>query len=73
MTPLPTIPATALGIGAILAILLTAWWDKRRKDKAEVKEDAKILHTAPDDPVGVANIDAIERVQEPAASKPRPE
>lgn len=63
------IPAWATAVGGILALVLPSLliaWSKIRKER---KDDEKILHTAPDDPVGRADFDERERVQ--CAAKPR--
>jgi hypothetical protein len=52
-----------LAVGGILAVVLPSLYVVWRKDKKEEEEDAKILHTAPDDPVGRADFDERERMQ----------
>jgi len=38
----------------------------------EKKDDKNILHTAPDDPVGVSDIDERERLQDSSRPYPKP-
>ena len=66
------IPSWAVAVGTILGLVLPAIFTWLAKNKERKKENEKILHTAPDDPVGRADFDKRERMQSDTA-KPHPE